>query len=166
MNIISKIQDINRKVAFLEKKNKKLKNNANELAFESEKKGNLIILRKSNDLKRAAIENNCWKSFNLLKNAFIFKRKFCVFSKYEQSENVYRGLLLIAIPLGNVISFAIVLLCSYSKMVDYILLFYVIGYSIWRMDTHSLKSALQRLYQIVDCPESQCLSQQNFSRNI
>ena len=60
MNIISKIQDINRKVAFLEKKkNKKLKNNANELAFESEKKGNLIILRKSNDLKRAAIENKC-----------------------------------------------------------------------------------------------------------
>ena len=86
MNIISKIQDINRKVAFLEKKNKKLKNNANELAFESEKKGNLIILRKK-DLKRADRKQmwSRWTKNNNNKNIDGTKRTIVVKASLSSS---------------------------------------------------------------------------------
>ena len=56
INIISEIQDINPKVASLEKTFNELKNDADKYAFDSEKMNNLTILSKSNALKRAAID--------------------------------------------------------------------------------------------------------------
>ena len=55
MNIISEIQEINTKVASLENTINELKNDA-KFAFESEKMNDLMILSKSNALKRAAID--------------------------------------------------------------------------------------------------------------
>ena len=55
MNIISEIQEINTKVASLENTINELKIDA-KFAFESEKMNDLMILSKSNALKRAAID--------------------------------------------------------------------------------------------------------------
>ena len=56
MNIISQIQEINTKVASLEKTVNKLKNDVDKYAFEAEKMNELTILLKSNALKIAAID--------------------------------------------------------------------------------------------------------------
>ena len=56
MNIISEIQEINTKVASLEKTVNELKNNADKYALEAKKMNDLTILSKSNALKRAAID--------------------------------------------------------------------------------------------------------------
>ena len=56
MNIISEIQEINTKVALVEKTVNELKNDADKYAFEVEKMNDLTILAKSNALKRAAID--------------------------------------------------------------------------------------------------------------
>ena len=56
MSIISEIQEINTKLASLEKIVNELKNAADKYAFEVEKMNNLTILSKSNALKRAAVD--------------------------------------------------------------------------------------------------------------
>ena len=56
MNIISEIQEINTKVASLEKTVNELKNDADKYALEAKKMNDLTILSKSNALKRAAID--------------------------------------------------------------------------------------------------------------
>ena len=56
MNIISEIQEINTKVASLEKTVNELKNDADKYAFEAEKMNDLTILSKSNALERVAID--------------------------------------------------------------------------------------------------------------
>ena len=55
-NITSEIQEINTKVASLEKTVNELKNNADKYALEAKKMNDLTILSKSNALKRAAID--------------------------------------------------------------------------------------------------------------
>ena len=54
--IISEIQEINTKVASLEKTVNELKNDADKYAFQAEKMNDLTILLKSNALKRASID--------------------------------------------------------------------------------------------------------------
>lgn len=55
-NLISEIEEINTKVASLEKAISQLKDDSDKFAFEAEKKNDLAILSKSNALKRAALD--------------------------------------------------------------------------------------------------------------